>query len=88
AMLQEVLAMLSARDFDTSSLRNVISASAPIPVPLLRAGIDRLGPVFSVQYGMTESNGPVAVLYRHNVNPYGNEQQVQRLASVGHVVPE
>lgn len=88
AMLQAILDVPDIDRYDLSSLRNVISASAPIPVPLLKRGIERFGPVFSVQYGMTESNGPVAVLHQHEVHPDGTPDQVRRLASVGHVVPE
>ena len=88
AMLQAVLDVPNVLSYDVSSMRNIISASAPIPVPLLRRGIDLLGQVFSVQYGMTESCGPVAVLPRHEVNPFGEEDAIRRLGSVGHVVPE
>lgn len=88
AMLQAVLDVPNVLSYDVSSMRNIISASAPIPVPLLKRGIDLLGQVFSVQYGMTESCGPVAVLPRHEVNPFGDEDAVRRLGSVGHVVPE
>lgn len=88
AMLQAVLDVPNVTSYDVSSMRNIISASAPIPVPLLKRGINLLGPVFSVQYGMTESCGPVAVLPRHEVNPFGDEDAIRRLGSVGHVVPE
>jgi acyl-CoA synthetase (AMP-forming)/AMP-acid ligase II len=87
AMLQAVLDVPNVGGYDVSSLRSICSASAPIPVPLLKRGIEVLGPVFSVQYGMTEA-GNVAALPRHEVNPDGTPDQVRRLASVGHVVPE
>jgi len=84
-MLQAVLDVPGVSDFDLSSLEHVVSAAAPIPVPLLRRAIELLGPIFSVQYGMTESNA--CVLQRHEVNPYGTPEQIHRLESVGHVCP-
>jgi acyl-CoA synthetase (AMP-forming)/AMP-acid ligase II len=87
AMLQAVLDVPGVGAYDVSSLRNICSASAPIPVPLLQRGIELLGPVFSVQYGMTEA-GSVAALPKHEVNPAGTPDQLRRLASVGHVVPD
>lgn len=85
AMLQAVLDVPGVADFDLSSLEHVVSAAAPIPVPLLRRAIELLGPIFSVQYGMTESNA--CVLQRHEVNPYGTPEQIHRLESVGHACP-
>ena len=87
AMLQAVLDVPNVETYDLSSLRNISSASAPIPVPLLKRGIEVLGPVFSVQYGMTEV-GTIAVLPKHEVRPDGTPEQVRRLSSVGHVVTD
>ncbi|BAI74808.1 fatty-acyl-CoA synthase (plasmid) [Azospirillum sp. B510] len=88
AMMQAILDVPDIDRYDVSSMRNIISASAPIPVPLLKRGIERFGRVITVQYGMTEANGPVAVLHQHEVDPNGTPDQIRRLASVGHVVPE
>lgn len=85
AMLQAVLDVPDVADFDLSSLEHVVSAAAPIPVPLLKRAIALLGPIFSLQYGMTESNA--CVLQRHEVNPDGTPEQVHRLESVGHACP-
>jgi acyl-CoA synthetase (AMP-forming)/AMP-acid ligase II len=87
AMLQAVLDVPGVRTYDLSSVRTIVSAAAPIPVPLLRRGIELLGPVFSIQYGMTEA-GCVGSMPRHEVNPDGTPAQVRRLASVGHVVAQ
>lgn len=81
AMLQAVLDVPNRGDFCLDSLNHVVTAAAPIPVPLLKRAIDTLGPIFSVQYGMTESNA--CALPRHEVNPFGTPDQVRRLESVG-----
>ena len=81
AMLQAVLDVPDVRDYRLDSLVHVVTAAAPIPAPLLKRAFDVLGPIFSVQYGMTESNA--CVLPRHEVNPFGTEQQIHRLESVG-----
>ncbi|MFP3520671.1 AMP-binding protein, partial [Pseudomonas sp. SIMBA_077] len=56
AMLQAVLDVPELSGYDVSSIENIVTAAAPVPAPLLARGIEVLGPVFSVQYGMTESN--------------------------------
>jgi acyl-CoA synthetase (AMP-forming)/AMP-acid ligase II len=86
AMLQAVCEAMSHKQYDTSSIKGIVTAAAPIPVPLLKRGIELFGPVFSVQYGMTESSG--CVLPMHEVNPSGSEDQIRRLGSVGHPCPE
>lgn len=86
AMLQAVLDVPDVQSFDVSSMRTIVSAAAPIPVPLLKRGIALLGPIFSIQYGCTEV-GQITHLARHLVDPDGSPQQVRRLASVGHPIP-
>lgn len=81
AMLQSVLDTPNIDRYRLDSLEHVVTAAAPIPVPLLKRAIDRLGPIFSVQYGMTESNA--CALPRHEVNPFGTPDQIRRLESVG-----
>ena len=70
AMLQAVLDVPNVRSYDLSSMRSIVSAAAPIPVPLLKRGIELLGPIFSIQYGSTEV-GQICDLPRHEVNPNG-----------------
>ena len=87
AMVQALLTVPDVQSYDFSSLRNVFSAAAPIPVPVLKRAIELMGPVFSIQYGCTEV-GSICALPRVGVDPYGDEKAVARLASVGHPVPE
>jgi acyl-CoA synthetase (AMP-forming)/AMP-acid ligase II len=85
AMLQAVLDVPELSSYDLSSIENIVTAAAPVPAPLLAHGIRVLGPVFSVQYGMTESNA--CWLPSHEVKPLGTAEQVRRLASVGRPCP-
>lgn len=87
AMLQAILAAPDLASYDLSSLRMIVTAAAPIPVPVLRQSIELLGPIFSVQYGCTEVGG-ISALPRWEVNPNGTEADIRRLGSVGHVPPE
>ena len=87
AMLQAVLAVPNLDEYDVSSVRMIVTAAAPIPVPVLRRGIELLGPVFSIQYGCTEAGG-ISAMPRWEVNPNGTEDDLRRLASVGHIPPE
>jgi acyl-CoA synthetase (AMP-forming)/AMP-acid ligase II len=86
AMLQAVLDVPEVQKYNVSSIQSIVTAAAPVPVPLLRRGIALLGPVFSVQYGMTEGNA--CAMPRVQVNPHGTADEVRRLGSVGHPVAE
>ena len=85
AMLQAVCDVPDIETYDISSMRGIVTAAAPVPVPLLKRGIELFGPIFSVQFGMTESSG--TFLPTHEVNPHGTPDQIRRLGSVGHPCP-
>ena len=85
AMLQALLDSPRIGDADLSSMRNIVTAAAPVPVPLLRRAVERLGPIFSIQYGATETAG--TVMFAHEVKPEGDERDIRRTASVGHPGP-
>ncbi|WP_022979118.1 AMP-binding protein [Ideonella sp. B508-1] len=85
AMLQALLDAPGVDDADLSSLTNIVTAAAPVPVPLLQRAIRRLGPIFSVQYGATETGA--TMMFAHEVRPDGDERDVKRIASVGHPGP-
>jgi len=88
AMLQAILSSQNLGKYDVSSLVSIMTGGAPIPVPLLKRGINLFGQIFTVQYGMTELFSVLANLPAHEVNPFGSEADLRRLASVGHVMPE
>ncbi len=81
-MVGRLLEALDARPYDVSTLRCVHYASAPMPVPLLRRAIDRMGPIFVQVYGMTECLlGTVLKAHQHLLD--GSETERSRLASAG-----
>jgi len=86
-MILAVLDHPRFHEFNLSSLRSVMSASAPIPVPLLKRAMQQMGQVFFVSYGSTEGGG-ICTLERHELKPEGTEREVGRLGSVGHFNPE
>lgn len=81
-MVQRLLDEVEAKPYDLSSLRCVHYASAPMPVPLLRRAIARMGPIFAQVYGMTECIG-CTVLKAHNHLLDGSAEQRRQLASAG-----
>lgn len=85
AMLQALLDSPRIGDADLASLRNIVTAAAPVPVVLLQRAIARIGPIFSVQYGATETAG--TAMFAHEVRPDGDARDVKRIASVGHPGP-
>ena len=80
-LLQVILDTPGQENFDLSSIRTVMYAAAPMPVPLLRRGIERFGRVFMDGYGQTEGNG--TALYKHQHYMEGTPEQIGRLGSVG-----
>jgi len=87
AIVQAVLSVPNVDSYDLSSVQQIFSAAAPIPVPVLRRAVALLGPVFSIQYGCTEL-GSVSALPRWQVNPDGDADDLRRLGSVGRVNAE
>ena len=81
-MVNDLINLASAEQFDHSSLRLVQYASGPMPVAQLRKAVALYGPIFMQFYGMTES-GTITCLYPHQHVLEGDEQAVRRLASAG-----
>ena len=76
----QLVAMLSRSNFhryDLSSLKRIWYAASPMPVELLRKGLEILGPVFAQGYGQTESGPQVSFLPRkaHQVLDKPPEEQ-------------
>lgn len=84
-MLQAVLEVANVGNYDISSIKSICLAAAPIPPPLLKRGIKMFGPIFSIQFGMTESQG--CYLPNHLINPNGSKEDIHRIGSVGHPCP-
>jgi acyl-CoA synthetase (AMP-forming)/AMP-acid ligase II len=81
-MIQRMLDVLDTKSYDLSSLRCVHYASAPMPVPLLRRALTRMGPIFAQVYGMTECIAGTILKTSHHL-PDGSEDERQRLKSAG-----
>lgn len=86
-MLADLLDLADTEPVDLSSLRKIYYSAAPMPLPLLRRAIDRLGPIFTQFYGMTEAGGPATTLHRHQHLVDGPESVTQRLSSAGQPSP-
>ena len=72
---------------DTSSLRYVISAAAPISPDRLAEGVDKLGPVMCQSYGQTESGFPMTWISPEEVTrALTDAGQRHRLLSCGRPV--
>jgi acyl-CoA synthetase (AMP-forming)/AMP-acid ligase II len=81
-MIQRMLDVLDTKSYDLSALRCVHYASAPMPLPLLRRALSRMGPVFAQVYGMTECLvGTVLKPHHHLLD--GSEEERQCLKSAG-----
>ena len=81
-MIQRMLDVLESKSYDLTSLRCVHYASAPMPVPLLRRALDRMGPIFAQVYGMTECIcGTILKPQFHLAE--GSDVERRRLASAG-----
>ena len=81
-MIQMLLETPSFDSHDLSSLRMILYSAAPMPLPLLRQGLERIGPVFAQIYGQTEALGTILPIDLHR--PSGDADDLRRLASVGH----
>ena len=52
------------KDYDLSSLKRIYYAASPMPVELLRKGLEIFGPIFTQGYGQTESGPQISSLPR------------------------
>ena len=69
--------------FDLSSLKQVIYATAPMPVDLLRRSMDKFQCDFIQFFGMTETSPTLTMLVPEDHILEGPEYKVRRLASAG-----
>jgi acyl-CoA synthetase (AMP-forming)/AMP-acid ligase II len=84
-----VAALLDAPNFgdhDLGSLRMLMYAAAPMPLPLLRRALAAFGPILVNGYGQTEINLPT-LLHPWQHRPDGTPAEAARLASVGQPHP-
>lgn len=84
-MIQTLLEAPEVTTTDLSHLRMVVYAAAPMPLTVLRKGLELMGPVFQQQFGQTE--GPGTTLLTHQHRPDGTERDREILCSVGQASP-
>lgn len=84
-MLQTLLDSPAIEGADTSSLRMIVYAAAPMPIPVLKRGLKILGPVFQQQFGQTEGVGTTLLAHQHR--PDGTDRDREILTSVGQASP-
>jgi acyl-CoA synthetase (AMP-forming)/AMP-acid ligase II len=80
-MIQRLLDVLEAKLYDVSTLRCVHYASAPMPGPLLRRALDRMGPIFVQVYGMTECL--IGTILKSHEHLLSSPEGERRLRSAG-----
>jgi acyl-CoA synthetase (AMP-forming)/AMP-acid ligase II len=75
--LNAILSCEGLKDYDLSSLNRIYYAASPMPVEMLRKGLEVFGPIFSQGYGQTESGPQICSLSRkaHNVLDGSSEEQ-------------
>ncbi|MBV8063868.1 MAG: AMP-binding protein, partial [Nevskia sp.] len=81
-MVQALLDAPSFGKHDLSSLRMLMYAAAPMPLPLLKRAAQVFGPILYNGYGQTEAN-LITLLQPHQHVLDGAPEQIKRLASVG-----
>ena len=82
--LAGMLAVPHIEEYDLSRVKRIWYAASPMPVELLRKGIERFGPVFAQGYGQSESGPDITILAKafHEVLGKGPEAR-KLLASCG-----
>ncbi len=70
-------------NYDLSSLRRLGYGASPMPIELLRKGLEKWGQIFGQGYGLTEAAPVLTGLDTWDHLPDGTPEQVRRLSSVG-----
>jgi acyl-CoA synthetase (AMP-forming)/AMP-acid ligase II len=75
--LNAIMTLKNLKKHNLSSLKRIYYAASPMPVELLRQGLEIFGPIFSQGYGQTESGPQIASLPRkaHQVLDRSMEEQ-------------
>jgi acyl-CoA synthetase (AMP-forming)/AMP-acid ligase II len=86
--LVSMLGLADTTAYDLSSVKRIYYAASPMPLELLRKGIERFGPIFAQGYGQTESGPDITILPKefHRVLDKSPEKQ-KVLSSCGQPCP-
>ena len=82
-MLNAMLYHPDVDKYDFSSIRRLIYGASPMPVELLKRGLQKWGQIFAQGYGMTETSPLLTVLDPVDHILDGTPEQVRRLSSCG-----
>src|SRR5205823_7999628 len=82
-MINSMLNHPKVDDYDLSSLRRLVYGASPMPVELLKQGLQKWGQIFVQGYGMTETSPLLTVLDAADHILEGTPEQVRRLYSCG-----
>jgi acyl-CoA synthetase (AMP-forming)/AMP-acid ligase II len=77
--LNSILSCHNLNDYDLSSLNRIYYAASPMPLELLRRGLEVFGPIFSQGYGQTESGPQICALPRKNHQVLDGTAQEQKV---------
>ena len=80
-LIQSLLNHPDVGAYDLSSLRVILYSAAAMPEPVLRRGLEMLGPVFVQSYGQSEVMGTVLPARYHQLDP--DPKARRRLNSIG-----
>jgi acyl-CoA synthetase (AMP-forming)/AMP-acid ligase II len=79
--LNAILSCEGLKDCDLSSLNRIYYAASPMPVEMLRKGLEVFGPIFSQGYGQTESGPQICSLPRKAHQVLARPLQEQKVLS-------
>ncbi len=82
-MFNAVLNHPDVDNYELSSLRRLVYGASPMPVELLKQGLQKWGQIFAQGYGMTETSPLLTVLDPADHILDGTPEQVRRLSSCG-----
>jgi long-chain acyl-CoA synthetase len=82
-MINALLNHQDIDNYDISSLRRITYGGSPMPLELLKKGLQKWGPIFVQAYGMTETAPLLTMLDPQDCRVDGTPEQVRRLASCG-----
>jgi acyl-CoA synthetase (AMP-forming)/AMP-acid ligase II len=79
--LSAILSRQYLNDYDLSSLNRIYYAASPMPLELLRKGLEIFGPIFSQGYGQTESGPQICALPRKDHQVLDRPVEEQKVLS-------
>ena len=79
--LNAILSREDIEKYDLGTLKRIYYAASPMPVELLRRGLEKFGPIFSQGYGQTESGPQICALPRKDHLVLDGSEEAQKVLS-------